>query len=240
MERAEVLEEVQRRLGVRFRDPDLLAQALRHRSMALESPLESNERMEFLGDSILGLVVCEHLVEAFPEAPEGELAKAKAFLVSEPTLAEAGRLLGLDQAVELSASEEASGGRQRRSILSDVFEAVVAAVYLDRGIRTARRVVLGALGQAMERVARQEHDRDFKSRLQELLQASERKTPRYRIVAETGADHDKTFVARVHIGRRIIGEGSGKSKKEAEQRAAEAALGILAPREGKERQGRDG
>lgn len=222
--RPEPFTELQKRLRVTFRNEALLHRALRHRSVTLDKPLESNERLEFLGDSILGMVVCEYLVSRFPEMPEGDLAKAKAFLVSEPTLAEAARSLGIDAAVEISPAEELAGGRTRRSILADTFEAVIAAVYLDRGIRTARRVICSALRPAMLQVARDEHHQDYKSLLQERLQGRERVTPYYRIAMETGADHDKTFVAQVMVGKKVIGEGIGKSKKQAEQAAARAAL----------------
>lgn len=224
MQAEEELAALQARLGVAFRDETRLIRALRHRSAVLDRPLESYERLEFLGDSIVGMVVCEMLFTRFPEASEGELAKAKSFLVSEPTLAEAGRRLGLDAAVELSPAEAAAGGRLRRSILADAFESVVAAIYLDRGLRTARRVVRAALKDAVKQVARAEHHHDYKSLLQERMQAQERTTPRYRIAEETGADHDKTFVAYALMGAKVIGEGVGKSKKQAEQAAARDAL----------------
>ncbi len=215
---------LQTRLGVTFRNEAYLHQALRHRSAVLDRPLDSNERLEFLGDSIVGMILCDVLLSLFPEAREGELAKAKAFLASESVLAEAGLALGLDAVVEMSAGEEATGGRSRRSILADTFEAVIGAIYLDRGLRAAHRVVRKALREPMEQVARDEHERDFKSLLQERLQAQVRRTPIYRIVTETGADHDKTFVAHALLGRKVIGEGAGKSKKQAEQAAAHAAL----------------
>jgi ribonuclease III len=209
---------------VRFKNLEYLQQALRHRSVCMDSPRDSNERLEFLGDSIVGLVVCEYLCAIFPLRSEGDLAKAKAYLVSEPILAEAGHDLGLDEAVQLSDSESTAGGRRRRSIISDTFEAIVAAVFLDRGLPAARRLVRSALKPAMARVATDEYQRDFKSQLQEKTQADCRKTPHYVILNETGADHDKTFVAQAIIGRKVIGEGTGKSKKEAEQAAALAAL----------------
>lgn len=221
------LESLQKRLGVRFKDMSILRHALRHRSATLDNPRLSNERMEFLGDSIVGMVACKSLFDAYPEASEGDLAKAKAFLVSEPTLAKAAQAMGMDSAVELSAGEELSGGRARRSILSDTFEAVVAAVFLDQGIGPARRLVRVALKSAMLEVAQDTYHQDFKSRLQERLQAKTKKAPHYRITLEEGADHDKTFTAEAMMGRRIIGVGQGKSKKEAEQSAARTALESL-------------
>ncbi len=222
------IQSLQGRLGVKFKNIEILRQALRHRSVALDRPKESNERMEFLGDSIVGLVACHGLFEAFPDATEGDLAKAKAFLVSEPTLAKAALAFGIDSAVDLSAGEEASGGRLRKSILSDTFEAVIAAIYLDQGLSAARKVVRKALKGFMQEVVQNTYHVDFKSQLQEHLQARTKKTPHYRISLEEGADHDKTFTAQAMIGRKMIAAGTGKSKKEAEQSAARAALDILA------------
>lgn len=224
MAHAVALDELQARLGVRFRNISFLRQALRHRSAVMDRPLESNERMEFLGDAILGQAVCARLYALFPDWSEGELAKAKAYLVSEPTLAATAAAIGLSEVVEMSAGESTAGGRHRRSILSDVFEALVAAVYLDQGLRAAHMVVRKALDSAMRDVRRDEYHQDYKSQLQEHLQAHKRKTPHYRIAGETGADHDKTFVAQALTGRKVIGEGEGKSKKQAEQEAARAAL----------------
>lgn len=223
-----VFERLQERLGVIFRRPELLEQSLRHRSVAADSPRDSNERLEFLGDSVVGLVVCELLYARFPDASEGDLAKRKAYLASEPVLAAAGESLGLADAIEMSSGEEASGGRRRRSILADAFEAVVAAIYMDQGIRTARRIVRAALSLAIADVVREDYHRDYKSQLQEITQANSGRTPLYRIHAETGADHDKTFVAHALLGRKILGEGQGKSKKEAEQAAARAAIETMA------------
>ncbi len=218
------LEALQARLHVRFRDVALIETALRHRSATIEGPLPSNERLEFLGDSVVGLVICETLFTEFPDAAEGVLAKAKAFLASEEVLADAGARLGLADVIHMSASESSAGGAARRSTLADALEAVIAAVYLDQGLRVAKRVVRAALKPALEQVERDEHHRDFKSELQERYQASMRVTPHYKIVEESGADHDKTFVAHVFVGRKMLGSGEGKSKKQAEQEAAHAAL----------------
>ncbi len=224
MRDSDELSALQARLQVQFRDEAHLILALRHRSAVIETSRESNERMEFLGDSIVGMVVCDYLFAQFPEASEGELAKAKAYLASEPTLAEAGKTLRLDSSVELSPSEAAAGGGLRRSILADTFEAVVAAVFLDQGMRAARRLVRMALKAPMRRVMEEIYQHDFKSMLQERTQAQRRKTPTYKIAAATGADHDKTFRAQAMLGTRLLGEGEGKSKKEAEQAAARDAL----------------
>lgn len=220
----ERLQHLQERLGVRFRDPDILRRALTHRSAAAENPLDSNERLEFLGDAVVGLVISEALFQQFPDSMEGDLAKSKSYVVSEAALAEAAHQLGLEEFVLLSPGEAASGGRRRRSILADAFEAVVAAVYLDCGIRQARRLVRNSLRHAVLTAARDRHRQDYKSALQEETQARYRRAPVYRVISEEGRDHDKTFVVQALLYDRVIGEGSGKSKKEAEQCAARDAL----------------
>ncbi len=220
----EILEQLESRLGIRFKDRAKFLQALTHRSAAAEGSLGSNERLEFLGDAVVGLVVGEYLFETFPSYSEGDLAKSKSYIVSESALADAAQSLGLEAFVRLSAGEASTGGRRRRSILADVFEALIAAVYLDSGIRSARRVVRTALRDAIAASATEEHRRDYKSALQERTQARERLTPVYHIVSEEGSDHDKTFQAQAIVGDLVIGEGQGKSKKEAEQAAALTAL----------------
>jgi ribonuclease-3 len=222
------LNRLQERLGVRFKDASFLRRALTHRSAASDNTLDSNERLEFLGDSVVGVVVCEHLFRLFPNYSEGDLAKSKAYIVSEGALADAAQAMGLEEFVVMSSGEAASGGRRRRSILADAFEAVVAAIYLDCGIRQARRVVRNALMGAIREVAADRHRRDYKSSLQEQTQATIRKTPYYRIVGELGHEHDKTFTAQALVGETMIGEGTGKTKKEAEQSAAQDALANLA------------
>jgi ribonuclease III len=218
------LAKLQERLGIVVADVGRLERALTHRSATIDHPLDSNERMEFLGDSIVGLIVCEALYERFPFYSEGELAKSKAYVVSETALAGAALTMGLEEFLLLSNSEAATGGRRRRSILADAFEALIAAIYLDCGISVARRVVLSALEEALLTAATEQHRRDYKSALQEVTQARNRRTPAYRILLETGQEHDKTFVAEAVLDGEPIGRGSGKSKKEAEQAAAYDAL----------------
>lgn len=201
----------------------LLRQALTHRSLAGIAPQGDNERLEFLGDSILGMLVNEHLYRHFPDEPEGVLTKMKARLVSEPALADAARRLGLGPMLTLSASEEATGGRDRPSTLSDAFEAVVAAVYLHRGLPSARRLVREALIRHVD--VRQTWD--HKSRLQELLQQRFRVTPTYRVLEVSGPAHDRRFVVEVRLHEEVLGRGVGRSKKAAEQAAAAAALAQL-------------
>jgi ribonuclease III len=218
------LARLQERLGVRFKNIAYLKQALTHRSAAADNPHESNERLEFLGDSVVGVVISENLYRLFPAYSEGDLAKSKAYVVSETALADAALALGLEEFVQMSPGEQASGGRRRRSILADAFEALIAAIFLDSGIQKARRVVRSALKEAMVTVAADQHRRDYKSALQERTQARARRAPDYRIIEEQGRDHDKTFLVQALVGDQIIGEGSGKSKKEAEQSAAQNAL----------------
>jgi ribonuclease-3 len=218
------LSELQTRLGVCFKDPSLLLMALTHRSAAADCPQHSNERLEFLGDSIVGLVVCEHLFRQFPNHNEGELAKSKAFIVSENSLASAASEMGLQEFVLMSSGESSSGGRLRRSILSDVFEALIGAIYLDSGISTARRVVRKALKTMILQAAADQHRGDYKSSLQERTQALFRLAPLYRVVGEVGEEHDKTFAVEAVLREDVIGSGNGKTKKEAEQSAAHDAL----------------
>jgi ribonuclease-3 len=221
----EALQALQRRLGVEIGDLELLRQALTHRSYLGETTgFQSNERLEFLGDSVLGLVIAEHLYHRLEDRPEGDLSRARAAAVSEPTLADAARSLDLQSAMQVSTGERLSGGLDRDSILSDTYEAVVAVIYLDRGLEAAREFVLRTLRGVLERIEEGSQLRDFKSQLQQLTQARHRITPRYHVVQESGADHDKTFVVEVEVNGRRLGRGVGKSKKQAEQAAAEQAL----------------
>jgi len=212
------------RLGLAPHRPALLRQALTHRSAQQELSLPSNERLEFLGDAVLGLVIAERLYRSRPELTEGELTKVKAIAVSEPVLARVARELNLGRYLILSRGEQQTGGRDRSSLLADAFEALVAAVYLDRGLRTARSLILRLLRDHLQAIERREYEPDYKTLLQEKIQELHRTTPTYRVVSETGPDHDRTFVAEVRLAGRLLGRGSGKSKKQAEQAAAQDAL----------------
>ncbi|MDR5709504.1 MAG: ribonuclease III [Armatimonadota bacterium] len=223
--RTEQLLELAERLGVRFRDLRILERALVHGSYAHEESagaLESYERLEFLGDAVLNLVVSDHLYRRFPAAREGELARMRARLVSEPTLAEIARSLNLGKYILLGKGEERSGGRERTSLLADVLEAVVGAVYVDAGYGVAHAMVSGWIGPLLGGL--EEVRGDFKGQLQEVVQRRDRVVPQYRITATEGPDHAKVFVAVVEVAGRVLGEGRGKSKKEAEQAAAADAL----------------
>jgi ribonuclease-3 len=215
------------RLGYRFRDGARLAAALVHRSWANErGQPEHNERLEFLGDAVLGLVAAEWLFRRYPEQPEGELARQKAWLVSALPLARHAAALGLGDRLQLGVGEARSGGRDKASILADALEALFAAVFLDGGLTAARPVVERYLEQA-EAAGETEAD-DAKTALQELAQARGWPLPTYTILSETGPDHDKGFLCEVALRGAPAGQGSGRSKKEAQQRAAAAALDRLA------------
>jgi ribonuclease III len=227
-----------RKLKMTKEHHDLLRQALTHKSYLGEAGQhDSNERLEFLGDSVLGLVVAEHLFAEYAEKQEGELAKAKAVAVSEVILAECAKKAGVPDAILMSTGEEMSGGRARPSILSDAFEAIIAAVYFSRGLDAAKEFILTSLGPILEDIEGEEHQRNYKSILQELTQGIYRKAPKYTVTAERGADHDKTFTVEVQLDGTILGRGDGKSKKMAEQAAAFEALRhpIFKPKPGRKR-----
>lgn len=220
----EAITRLEERLGVVFRRKALLVQALTHRSAVSSQSLKSNERLEFLGDAVLGMIVVEWLYKHYPLLSEGALAKAKAYAVSEKALAEVAKSLGLEEFLVLSSAERMAGGRGHSSIQADAFEALVGALYLDRGLRITKRFVLQHLRKVVEEAVWESPRRDYKSALQELTQAHFRLTPVYCIRAEYGSEHDKTFEAEVLLHEQPLGRGVGKSKKEAEQAAARAAL----------------
>lgn len=213
-------------LGYRFKSPELLAAALVHRSYAADQPsVESNERMEFLGDAVLQMVTTEYIYSEFPLLPEGQMAKVRAACVNRSELAEVAAGVGLGDHLLLGKSENTLAGRQKDSILADAMEAVLAAVYLDGGWKAASKVVLRHWTERIRSKAEAPGLLDFKTRLQELL-AAEGKAPTYATTA-FGPDHAKVFAASVSVDTRQIGEGRGGSKKTAEQDAARAALEAL-------------
>lgn len=218
------LKELAKKLG--FRREALLVQALTHSSYAHEEGREGedNERLEFLGDAVIQLAVTERLYRQFPDRPEGELAKMRASVVCAESLADAARRLSLGDYLLLGKGEEQSGGRDRTSLLCDAFEAVVAALYLDAGWEAASSFVLSALAPEFTRLGRPKAEVDPKSALQERLQAVSKTTPTYRLVSESGPDHNKVFVSEVIHEGRVLGRGIGRSKKESEQEAAREAL----------------
>ncbi len=211
-------------MGHPFREPELLRQAMAHRSWCGEQGgTESNERLEFLGDAVLGLAVAEHAYRSFPELPEGQLAKIRSAVVNAKVLAELAQELDVGPQLLLGRGEEASGGREKGSILADAFEALVGALYLDGGWETARRLVLRLLGPRIEAVAGAPDHYDHKSRLQELTVRQGIGPPRY-VLQGFGPDHERRFRAEVLVGGSVLGAGEGTSKKDAEQQAARQAF----------------
>lgn len=214
---------LEEKLGYEFRDPALLENALTHSSCANESRgrRQSNERLEFLGDSILGMVVADHLYRNHPDLPEGELTRTRAALVCEDSLVEVAEALHLGEYLHLGKGEEAGGGRERPSIIADAVEAVLAAVYLDGGIGSARKLIQKFI---LDREAEKSASRDYKTALQELVQRESGQVLGYQLIGAEGPDHAKIFSVEVDLNGIPIGQGRGRSKKEAEQNAARAAI----------------
>ncbi len=219
--------ELEKALGIVLRDRDLLKRALTHRSYAYEhGGLPTNERLEFLGDAVLSIVVTDHLYTTYQDMPEGHLAKLRASVVNMNALADVARGIGVGQWLLLGRGEEFSGGRDKASILADTFEALLGAVYLDRGLGNAGKVIHRFFDPLMADAATRGASLDWKTSLQELTAARALGVPEY-VVTESGPDHAKRFVATAVVGGREWGGGRGRSKKEAEQRAAEAAWTVL-------------
>lgn len=217
-------------LKYRFRDVRLLAQALTHPSYAHEDlPGNSadNERLEFLGDAVLSLGITHMIMERLPDRSEGELTRVRASMVNKRALAELARRIGLGRFMRLGKGEDRGGGRDKASVLADCFEAVVGAVYLDGGYEKTLKILEANFADSLTRVVQKRHPEDFKTRLQERAQDQNGTIPRYTLVRETGPDHEKRFCVTVSVGGVAVGRGEGDSKKEAEQRAAEEALGEL-------------
>lgn len=223
------LTQLQADLGHVFRDEALLRLALTHPSVAQEKagPRQHNQRLEFLGDAVLQVVLSRELYERLPAASEGDLTKTRARLVNRRTLAEQGRRLGLGGCLELSRGEEVSGGRQRSSALADAYEAVLGAVFVDGGFEAAREVILGQLSRSLDEALVRPDSDNPKGDLQEALQARGEGTPFYRLEGISGPDHARQFECSVHCQGVELGRGLGASKQEAESRAALAALGNL-------------
>ncbi len=201
-----------------------------HRSYLNEGPglgMASNERLEFLGDSVLGFIVASHLYEQFPEAEEGRLTEMKVSLIREAALAEAARAVGLGEALYMGRGEERGGGRNRPRILESAFEAVLGAIYLDQGIEAAREVTLRLLAPQLARLERGIGQKDPKSALQEHTQRERQITPSYHTIEATGPDHAKVFTVEVRLGDEVLSRGKGHSKREAEEMAARRALQAL-------------
>jgi ribonuclease-3 len=218
---------LQKTLGISFNDPSLLEQALVHRSYINENPGSapaSNERLEFLGDAVLGLVVAERLYQYFPYLTEGGMTRLRAALVCRDTLTRIAKTIRLGDYLYLGKGEEATGGRRKPANLARALEAVVGAIFLDQGLVTTGDLVLRLFGKELEKVASQGAAIDYKSQLQEIVQARGQPLPVYRVIETAGPDHDRRFTVEVRTGGVALGKGSGKSKKAAETEAARSAL----------------
>jgi ribonuclease III len=215
--------------GMRFRKLELLNQSFSHRSHANEmgDEVANNERLEFLGDSVLGLVVAEYLYQQLTDRPEGDLARIKSYVVSEDSLADIARLLHVDNYILIGKGEEHSGGREKKAILADAFEAIIGAYFLDSGFKAARKFILSCLVPEINKVLQDRHRKDYKTLLQEYVQKRFKTYPRYTLRKRTGPDHDRTFWIDVEVDGVAYGPGEGKNKKEAEQAAAEMAWNRL-------------
>lgn len=215
---------VQRRIGYKFKNIRLLENALTHSSYANEKHLKSNERLEFLGDSVLSVIISDYLYKKMSDTNEGDLSKLRANLVCEQSLDKLARRIGLDEGLMLGRGEEMTGGRKRPSIVSDAFEAVLAAIYLDSDIETARNWLLPLMKNDIEDAIAGRRSGDYKTALQEKIQKQHSGTISYEIIKEEGQAHMKNFTVSVLLDGREIGTGTGSSKKEAEQNAAKMAL----------------
>lgn len=228
--RLDELEALEQRLGHRFGDLYLLVRALTHPSYLNEHPedeIGDNQRLEFLGDAVLDFITGAWVYRHYADFDEGRMTRLRAALVRTESLARLARQIGVGRALRIGRGEEEAGGRDREANLCNAFEAVVGALYLDGGMTAVETFIEPLIAPVAEAILAAEADRDAKSRLQEWSQAEKGITPHYRIVAEEGPDHAKTFVAEVRLGRKTVGRGRGRSKQAAEQAAAQAALEAL-------------
>lgn len=228
---------LEEKLEIKFNDKSLLLKAVTHKSFPNENPdlaINNNERLEFLGDSVLGLSIASKIFEDYEEMPEGGLAKMRAVLVSAVTLARKARDIDLSKHILLGRGEEMTGGRERDSILADALEAIFGAIYLDQGFKKARLFINEFFDEDIELVKSGEYNKDFKTVLQEYIQQNSDYRPEYNVVEEIGPDHNKEFKMEVLLDGKSLGEGSGSTKKSAEQRAAKSALINLGEIEGRD------
>lgn len=218
--------ELEKIIGYEFKNPSLLTRALTHSSYANENAHahQDNERLEFLGDSVLGFITAEYLFSNHKNLPEGELTKLRSYAVCEKSLFEFAKQIGLGAFILLSHGEDKTGGRERASVLSDAFEALIAAIYLDGGIENAREFVLRFVADYVEQ---KPSFKDYKTMLQEVIQRNAGEQLSYVLVSESGPDHDKRFEVEAHLNSNVIGRGVAGSKKKAEQEAARQALELM-------------
>jgi ribonuclease III len=224
-ERKKELQLFEKNAGIRFRKLDFLNLAFSHRSYANESKIsiENNEKLEFLGDSVLGLVVSEYLYKSLPGKNEGDLARIKSFVVSEESLAVIAKILKIDNFILIGKGEEYSGGRNKKAILADCTEAVIGAYFLDSGFKSSQNFVLKYMIPEINKVLENRHKKDYKTLLQEYVQKQFKNYPKYNLMKKVGPDHDRTFWIEVKVNNELFGPGIGKNKKEAEQKAASLA-----------------
>ncbi len=221
------IRELEEKLGYKFKNEELLKVAMTHSSYANENKTKSYERLEFLGDTLLGLVTSEYLYVKYPQLPEGELTKMRSLLVCEKSLCGFSQKLDLGQYIYLSNGEIRTGGRERISILADLFEAIIAAMYVDgAGLSFMRKFILSFIVPAIANLSKVQF-KDYKTTLQEIIQRNPEEQLSYAVVGESGPDHNKRFQVEVRLNSNAIGKGGGKSKKEAEQQAARVALELM-------------
>ncbi|MEE0914198.1 MAG: ribonuclease III [Ruminococcus sp.] len=221
--------DLQNKIGYKFKNTALLTEALTHSSYANEHKaqhIKYNERLEFLGDAVLSIVVSDYIFKNCPDLPEGELTKLRASLVCEKSLYEFAKKINLGKYLVLSKGERNNGGAERPSILSDAFEALIAAIYIDGGIEPVSKHILNFVVPAIKN-AKKKRINDYKTTLQEIIQKNPGEQLEYVLVNESGPDHNKHFVVEVHLNSNVIGKGGGRSKKEAEQQAAREALELM-------------
>lgn len=223
------MESLEAKLNYKFKNIDLLKNALVHSSYANEirNGVFSNERLEFLGDSVLSIIVAEHIYNKYPNMPEGELTRLRASLVCEKSLCFFSRELNLGDFLLLGKGEVKNGGRERDSILADAFESVLAAIYLDGGMNAAKVFVQNTVLRDLKQHKSDDSFKDYKTTLQEIIQRNPEESINYILIDESGPDHDKQFTVAVHLNSNVIGQGVGKSKKQAEQMAARQALKLM-------------
>ncbi len=228
---SENIQHLEKKIGYRFKKKALITEALTHKSFAKEKSGESelfNERLEFLGDATLELIISDYLFNTYHQYTEAELSKIKAYVVKESTLANAALKLDIGPHLHLGKGEEASGGREKPSLLANAFEAIIAAIYLDGGFQKARDFSLRNLEDKVKSLIKKDLLFDFKTRFQEIVQGKFGVLPQYRIIKEKGPEHMKIFETKVYVKNKYYGSGKGKSKKEAAQKAAETGLKKIA------------
>ena len=222
-----VLHSLEKSINYVFNNKNLLKNALTHTSYANENRVSSNERLEFLGDSVLSFIVSDYIYKHYGNMPEGELTRLRSSLVCESALCVFAREINLGDNLLLGKGEEKSGGRNRNSILADAFESLLAAIFLDGGLENARRFVYAFVLRELYNKKTVIAEKDYKTTLQEIIQRNPEEVINYVLINETGPDHDKFFEVEVHLNSNVIGKGSGKSKKQAEEAAAKQALTLM-------------